>query len=108
MLIIGWSKIQYNGGEVYIATRLLSLEKPDETSENEVINETVNENIVNNETPSQNKTEMERIQEEIGVLPEVGINVSIVVYRFISLFAIIISLLLIRLYFKKFRNQDDL
>ena len=108
MLIIGWSKIQYNGGEVYIATRLLSLEKPDETSENEVINETVNENIVNNETPSQNKTEMERIQEEIGVLPEVGINVSIVVYRFISLFAIIISLLLIRLYFKKFKNQDDL
>lgn len=96
----GWSKIKYNGGEVYVATRLLSSEKPEDEPENVVNNETTNENVINNETVTQNKTEIELIREEVGVLPEVGRNISITFYKVLCIFAIILSLGLIKLYFR--------
>ena len=96
----GWSKIKYNGQEVYVATRLLASEKPEEIPENEVTNEINSENVVSNNTVTQNKTEIELIREEVGVLPEVGKNISITFYRVICLLAIILSFGLAKLYFK--------
>ena len=98
--IIGWSKIKNNGEEVYVATRLLSSEEPDMTEENVVNNEVTNENVVNNETSIQNKTEMELIREEVGVLPEVGKNISVTIYRIICLLTIVLSAVLYGIYLK--------
>ena len=70
------------------------------TEENVINNLVTNENVVNNETTVQNKTEIELIREEVGVLPEVGNNIFITVYRIISILAIIISIILYRIYIK--------
>jgi len=70
------------------------------TEENVISNEITNENVISNETSVQNKTEMELIKEEVGVLPEVGKNVSVTIYKIISILAIIVSFVLIRIYFK--------
>ena len=103
----GWSKIKYNGSEVYIATRLLSDEEPDDTDENEVNNTTniTNTNVVSNETVMQNKSELELIKEEVGVLPDVGKNVFVTFYKIISVISIIIALILIKVYFNIENNN---
>lgn len=76
----GWSRVNYNGQVVYIATRLLTTEKTEETSEEELTDDTDIE-----------KTEEEilsEIQEEIGILPEVGNNIATVLYIIMTTIAI--------------------
>ena len=96
----GWSRILYNGKTVYVASRLLSVEKPEEdTNENTVsntvtntlTNETVNNEIVNENVTNTQKTEEEilnEIKQEVGVLPEVGINAANIAYVIVTLMAI--------------------
>lgn len=79
----GWSRIKYNNQEVFVATRLLSKEKPEETVENEVENNTVTNEIVEGE-----KTDLELIQSEIGVIPDVGNNIAVRMYFIVTLVAI--------------------
>lgn len=79
----GWSKIKYNGKEVYVATRLLQSDPvDDEEDENNVTNETNETNVVNNNTTvdANVSNEIAEIKEEIGVLPEVGRNVAVYVF----------------------------
>ena len=78
----GWSRIKYNGKEVYVATRLLTKEKPDETSENEV------NNTITNEIVDENQTDLEIIQSEIGVIPDVGNNIAVTTYFIVTVLAI--------------------
>ncbi len=78
----GWSRIKYNGKEVYVATRLLTKEKPDETDENEV------DNTVTNEIVDENQTDLEVIQSEIGVIPDVGNNIAETMYFVVTMLAI--------------------
>lgn len=100
----GWSKIKYNGQEVYIATRLLTSEKPEEIEEPDE-NTVVNENLVTNEIAEGEKTDLELIQEEVGVLPEVGNNIAIHIYEFMVLVAITLSISLVKIYYKS-KNED--
>ena len=62
-----WSKIVFNGKDAYVATKLLTTTPPDD-EEN-----TVEENTVENEISN----ELDTIKSEVGVLPEVGNNVSV-------------------------------
>ena len=93
----GWSRILYNGKTVYVASRLLSVEKPEEDEEkeentvkNEVVNETVvDSTIINEEVEKLTEEEMlNLIKEEVGVLPEVGTNVANIAYVVVTLMAI--------------------
>lgn len=85
----GWSKIKYNGNVVYVATRLLTKEQPEESDENEIETENLVENeTTDNEVVEGEKTELELLQEEIGVLPEVGNNIATRMYLIVILFAI--------------------
>ncbi len=87
----GWSRINYNGQVVYVATRLLTSTKPDEDeNQNEVTNEVMNE--VTNETTNEltEEQKLAEIQEEVGVLPEVGNNIANNLYFIITVIAIII------------------
>ena len=98
----GWSKIKYSGGEAYVATRLLVSEKPEETNETNTVDD---QNVVDN-TTIDNRTELQIIQDEVGVLPEVGRNVATYIYKIIALCAVVLSILLIKIYFKLNRNKD--
>lgn len=81
----GWSKINYNGKEVYVATRLLQTEPVEEEPE-----ETEPENP--EETPENTTNdELAKIKEEIGVLPEVGNNVAVYIYIVLVVVAIAIA-----------------
>ncbi len=78
----GWSRITYNNQTVYVASRLLTTEKFDETN-------TVNENIVDTNEVVQ-KTEEEilaEIKDEVGVLPEVGNNIATTSYIIVTTIA---------------------
>lgn len=94
----GWSRIKYNGNIVYVASRLLVVEKPEDeetntTNTTDTAN-TVNNNIVNNEiieesTELTEEEKLNQIKEEIGVLPEVGNNIANVIYIILTILAII-------------------
>ena len=89
----GWSRILYNGKTVYVASRLLTVEKPEEDEEkveNTVANENViDSTIINEEVEKLTEEEMLNIiKEEVGVLPEVGTNVANVAYVIVTLMAI--------------------
>lgn len=97
----GWSRILYNGKTVYVASRLLVVEKPEEKEENTVSNTTntaknevknqVNNNVLANNTINKVKNEAEilnEIKEEIGVLPEVGTNAANIAYIVVTFIAI--------------------
>ena len=88
----GWSRINYNGQTVYVASRLLVVEKPENEEKNEINNENIiDTNIVENE-PVQELTEEQKlniIKEEVGVLPEVGNNIANVMYLTITILAIV-------------------
>lgn len=86
----GWSRILYNGKTVYVASRLLSVEKPEEDEEkveNTVKNETiVDSTIINEEVEKLTEEEMLNIiKEEVGVLPEVGTNVANIAYVIVTM-----------------------
>ena len=86
MKIYGWSKINYNGKEVYVATRLLQSEplKEEEEKEPDENTDDTQENTVNDELAT--------IKEKIGVLPEVGNNVAVYIYTTFAVVAVAISL----------------
>ena len=76
----GWDKIKYNGKTAYVLSKLLTTNKVEPDDEN-----TVNENVVDNNTAAQNLTETEqdaynKIVGEVGVLPAVGKNFADFVY----------------------------
>ena len=86
----GWSKIKYNGQEYYVATNLLSKDEP--TEDDNIVNNTVdNTNVVTNEIVEGNKTQLELVQEEIGVIPEVGNNTAIKIYIVVTSLAIMVT-----------------
>ena len=94
----GWSRIIYNGKTVYVASRLLVVEKPEEDEEeNTVANNTVNnivnnsvrnENIVDDPTQMSEEDRLKELEEDVGVLPEVGTNIANIVYAVVTFIAI--------------------
>lgn len=93
----GWSRILYNGKTVYVASRLLVVEKPEEDDENTIANNTINNtvnNSVENNTLIDNPTQMseedrlKELEQEVGVLPEVGTNIANIVYTVVTFMAI--------------------
>lgn len=87
----GWSRLSYNGQTVYVASRLLVVEKPedDKEIENEVDEETGIEDVVEDPTQMSEEDRLKELQNEIGVLPEVGNNIAIYIYLIVTMFAII-------------------
>ncbi len=89
----GWSRIKYNGDIVYVASRLLVIEKPEEDEElanNTVANNTVqNSNTVEDPTQMSEEDMLKEIQAEVGVLPEVGKNISDYMFLIVTLVALI-------------------
>ena len=81
----GWSRILYNGKEAYVASRLLTTQKPEEP-ENEVENETVENNT--------NVASENTLEKNVGVLPEVGTNYLVLLYIILAIGAIMISVYL--------------
>lgn len=82
----GWTRIKYKNQDIYVATRLLVAEKPEE--------ETPEENTEEPEVPTEvpeEKTELEKLQENIGVLPEVGNNIATQTYILVTVIAAISS-----------------
>ncbi len=110
-----WSRIKYNGHTAYVATRLLTTEEPveeePEDSENTISNEVVVENTVidnsietntieNNEVS--NEQILNQIEQEIGVLPEVGHNIATILFMIISIVSLIV---IMRLQYKSKENK---
>ncbi len=83
----GWSRINYGGKVVYVASNLLS-SKPIEEDTN-TTNEVADENTVQNEVVEGEKTDLELIQEEVGVYPEVGNNIANYAYIAVTIIAIL-------------------
>ena len=81
-----WSRILYNGKTAYVATRLLTTEKPVEEEE-ELEEENTEESPDNTEVSDEEK--LKAIEEEIGALPEVGHNVFVYMYIMISVIAVV-------------------
>lgn len=87
----GWSRILYEGKTVYVASRLLVVEKPEEEEpkENTVENETLIDSTLINENVALSEEEMLNvIKEEIGVLPEVGTNAANIAYVIVTMMAL--------------------
>lgn len=98
-----WSRVVYNGKTAYVATSLLTTEKPKEeepenkvannTVENKVTNKVKNEvtkntvenNTVTDENVISNEQILNQIENEIGVLPEVGNNIATNLFTIISI-----------------------
>lgn len=103
----GWSKIKYNGQEYYVASNLLSKDEPVEdnnTVNNTVDNNTIsNTNVVTNEAVVGNKTELELLREEIGVIPEVGNNIAIKIYIVIT--ALVTMITSVGVYYLKINKR---
>lgn len=100
-----WSRILFNGKTAYVATSLLTTEKPEE-KENEVTNEKVaEENTVTNEVENEvenSNNDLAQIQNEIGVLPEVGNNIAEYMFGIISIISLIIVM------YMNFKNKNDI
>lgn len=85
----GWSRINYNGQVVYVASRLLTSELPEEDVEetNEVENEVITDNTEDVELTEEEI--LAGIKEEVGVLPEVGTNIASIMYIVITMISIL-------------------
>lgn len=79
----GWSKINYNGKEVYVATRLLQAEPLEEEEEETETPEETPEDTTNDELAT--------IKEAVGVLPEVGNNVAVYIYAILAIIATVVA-----------------
>lgn len=87
----GWSRVKYNGKDVFVLSSLITKEKPEE------VEEEPEEEPQDDETTEieEEKTELEILQEEIGVLPEVGNNISTTIYivtTIISILGVLVGL----------------
>ena len=84
----GWSRIKYNGKEVYVASRLLTTEKPEE--DDDVEENIIDSTEINEEVEKLTEEEMLNIiKEEVGVLPEVGTNVANIAYMIVTMIVIV-------------------
>ncbi len=84
----GWSRILYEGKTVYVASRLLVVEKPEEDEvENTVENEVIDSTLINENIAVSEEEMLNIIKEEVGVLPEVGTNAASVAYVIVTLIA---------------------
>ena len=91
-----WSKIKYNGKEVYVKSSLLTNKKPEvDNTVNEISNNTIDNNIVNETNIVDTNAILETIKEEVGVLPEVGTNPAVIIHHVICVLAIAFSVALI-------------
>lgn len=97
-----WTRLKYENKVVYVSSSLISSEKPKEEVENTVANTTNTvENTVEENTVSKEEI-LKTIKDEVGVLPEVGINPATVAFIIITSTALIVSLVII--YKKKTEN----
>ncbi len=72
-----WSKISYNGVTGYVATEFLTYDKPEETPPEEP------ETPETPETPEEvdpNQEKISKISEELGAIPEVGLNIATFIF----------------------------
>lgn len=84
----GWSRIEYEGKNAYVATRLLTDKKIEQVEEPE--NKVV-ENAVKNTLTKEEKLKI--IKEEVGVLPEVGNNIAEKFYIIAVIIAVLVTTL---------------
>lgn len=94
-----WSRIEFNGKTAYVATRLLTTEKPVEEEPEKSENTTLdNTNAITNEIDNtiaennevNNEQLLNQIEQEIGVLPEVGHNIATMIFVTISIISLAI------------------
>ena len=91
-----WSRIEFNGKVAYVATRLLSLEEPEEeienVVENKISNNVVSNNIVENEVENGISREemLNQLERDIGVLPEVGNNIATTIFIILSIATLVV------------------
>ena len=86
----GWYRIKYYGETAYVAD-VLSNEKPEEIEEDDEKNEVSNEvtNTTDDTNTIENGTdELEKLKNEIGVIPEVGNNITDVLFMIVTIFCI--------------------
>lgn len=88
----GWSRILYNGKTAYVASRLLTTEKPVEKEEEPIEEENEEETPESTEVSDEEKLKI--IEEEIGALPEVGHNVAVNIYIIISAVSLVSALVI--------------
>lgn len=92
-----WSRVSYNGTTGYVITSGLTTEVPASKVENNTTNQ-VPENTVNNEAQNNTVNEVDtniltKIQEEVGVIPEVGNNIMPNVFFGTLTFAVIMMII---------------
>ena len=78
-----WSRISYNGETGYVITSRLTYDKPEEKPpENTVENNTVSNNEITNNTVSNNSVlnGIKNIADELGAIPEVGLNIMTFIF----------------------------
>ena len=78
-----WSRISYNGETGYVITGRLTYDKPEEKPpENTVANNTVSNNEITNNTVSNNSVlnGIKNIADELGAIPEVGLNIMTFIF----------------------------
>lgn len=102
-----WSRVSYNGTTGYVITSGLTTTKPtpkpvEETPENEVENNTVNNTVENNTVNEVDSNVLAQIQEEIGVIPEVGNNIMPNIFLGTMTFVIVLMVII-----KKNKYLDD-
>ena len=86
----GWYRIKYYGETAYVAD-VLSNEKPEEIEKDDEKNEVSNEvtNTADDTNTIENGTdELEKLKNEIGVIPEVGNNITDVLFMIVTIFCI--------------------
>lgn len=86
----GWYRIKYYGETAYVAD-VLSNEKPEKIEEDNEKNEVSNEvtNTADDTNTIENNTdELEKLKNEIGVIPEVGNNITDVLFMIVTIFSI--------------------
>ena len=77
---------KYEGKDVFVLSTLITKEKPEEDEENP------EEEPVTEEPEEVEKTELQILQEEIGVLPEVGNNIAKVLYIGLTTISLVVAL----------------
>lgn len=86
----GWSRVKYEGKDVFVLSTLITKEKPEEDEEDPE-EEPTTEEPTTEEPIEGEKTELQILQEEIGVLPEVGNNIASTLYIVITTITIIVA-----------------
>lgn len=90
----GWYRIKYGSGVAYVYDEALTEEEPEEV-ENEVTNNTVNnmvnnttDNVVENIEDDNFENEIDILENTIGVIPEVGNNITNVLFIVVTIISL--------------------